>query len=257
MIGFETVTEIPGNKAHSDQIDAMRTRYSWAEDFCRGKDVVEIACGAGIGLGLLANNAKTVIGGDVDPVVLRYGQKHYQDRNIRITHLDACEIYLADKSVDVAICFEAIYYFPNVSDFLSEIRRILRPDGILLCSSVNCEWHGFNPSPYSKKYYSANEMRNELNSAGFKAEFFLGFEDNPATFTRRVVSYIRALAVKLHLVPRTMRAKEFLKKVFYGKLESLPHEITAEHGQQHSLLKFNDVEKQENYKYFYFVTHPL
>jgi SAM-dependent methyltransferase len=250
---FETVTELPGNKAHKEQLDAMRTRYGWAAEMCCDKDVVEIACGAGIGLGILARNAKTVIGGDVDLKVLKYGVEHYKERNIRLMGLDACKMRLDDNSVDVAICFEATYYFPSLTDFMLEVKRVLRQGGIFLLSSVNCQWHGFNPSPYSNKYHSAAEMLKELEDTGFKGEFFACFEDNPGTLKRRVIGMIRRIAVALHLVPKTMEGKEFFKKLFYGKLDPLPAEITNEHGTMHQLKPYGADVKLENHKFFYFV----
>ena len=249
---FETVTELPGNRAHREQIDALRTRYSWAAKFCRDRDVLEVACGAGLGLGLLAGRANSVIGGDLDPIVLRFAQEHYRGHTkINIMELDACNTVLADSSVDVVICFEAVYYFPNMSDFLSEIRRILRPDGLFLCNSVNCEWHGFNPSPYSKKYHSVAEMQQELQSAGFKAKFFLSFEDSPTTLSRRLISYIRSLAVQFRLIPKTMRAKELFKRLFYGKLQPLPIELTQSIGIPRPLVVLEPDIKIKNYKVYY------
>ena len=45
--------------------------------FCFAKednelDVLEVACGGGIGLGYLARTAKKVVGGDIDETILQY-----------------------------------------------------------------------------------------------------------------------------------------------------------------------------------------
>ena len=42
MSAFETITELPGNNAHKDQIDAMRTRYSWAAEYINNNKVLTI-----------------------------------------------------------------------------------------------------------------------------------------------------------------------------------------------------------------------
>jgi len=39
-------------------------RYALARDRGAGKDILEVACGSGIGLGFLARQAKWVVGGD-------------------------------------------------------------------------------------------------------------------------------------------------------------------------------------------------
>lgn len=252
MNSFDTVTELPGNNAHIEQVDALRTRYEWASGMCDDKEVLEVACGAGVGLGLLARNAKNVIGGDVDPNVLKYAIQHYnKQRNIQIMEMDACNMELADGSIDCLACFEAIYYFPSLNSFLKEAKRILRPGGVLLISSVNCLWHGFNPSPYSKKYYSIKELQSALDDAGFRSDFYVCFEDNPATFRRYLIGKIRQIAVALKIVPKTMKGKEFLKKLFYGNLEALPYEITENHGIPQKLNPYNNGITLKNQKYFY------
>lgn len=252
-LSFDTVTELPGNKAHSEQVDAMLTRYVWASDYCEDKDVVEIACGAGIGLGLLANKAKSVVGGDVDPNVLQFGKNHFHNHSkIQVKELDACNLQMDDASVDVAICFEATYYFPSLEKFMTEVLRILRPGGIFLCSSVNSQWHGFNPSPHSRQYHTIEQMNQALEKAGFTSEFFTCFEDDPTSFKRRLIGSIRKIAVALKLVPQTMKGKELLKKIFYGKLDPLPNEMTSAHGKAYSLTRLEEVDHVENFKFYYF-----
>jgi galactose-1-phosphate uridylyltransferase len=42
----------------------------------------------------------------------------------------------------------------------------------------------------------------------------------------KIRSAIKRTAVNLHLMPKTMKGKEFLKRIFMGKLVPLPPEIT-------------------------------
>ena len=41
------VTELAGDDVTREQIERICHRYYWAGGYCRGKDVVEAACGAG------------------------------------------------------------------------------------------------------------------------------------------------------------------------------------------------------------------
>lgn len=63
---YGDVTETPDTKASSEQLTRLYTRYRFASEFCKDKDVLEVACGAGLGLGYLARFAKRVVGGDYD-----------------------------------------------------------------------------------------------------------------------------------------------------------------------------------------------
>jgi len=59
-IDYTTVTEMPGLKASREQLAMLYTRYAFAAKFCDGKDVLEVGCGAGQGLGYLATKARKV-----------------------------------------------------------------------------------------------------------------------------------------------------------------------------------------------------
>ena len=53
---YVAVTERPGQPASRIQLEMLAARYRWAAEQARGKDVLEAACGAGMGLPVLAEN---------------------------------------------------------------------------------------------------------------------------------------------------------------------------------------------------------
>mgnify|MGYP001585289220 CR=1 FL=1 len=55
------ITEAPGLQATHEQLERIYHRYHFAKQFAVEKNVVEIACGTGIGLSYLANAAQSVI----------------------------------------------------------------------------------------------------------------------------------------------------------------------------------------------------
>jgi len=87
-------------------------RYYWAGQYCSGKDVVETACGSGQGLGYLSGIAKSLEAGDYSDEILSIARRHYGERII-LRQFDAQEMPFEDKSKDVIIMFEAIYYLPD------------------------------------------------------------------------------------------------------------------------------------------------
>jgi SAM-dependent methyltransferase len=131
-----------------------------------------------------------------------------------------------DQSFDVVLFYEAVYYLHEPEKFFSEARRVLRPGGVLIVVTVNREWGGFNPSPYSVRYLSAKELAREMREAGFEPAIKLAFANNPDSPRRKILSMLRKLAVMFHLIPKTMRGKELLKRLFYGKLTPVPRELT-------------------------------
>ena len=121
MTGYATVTEIPGAQASAEQLARMAHRYAFAVALCAGKDVLEVACGAGLGLGALAKVAGKVVGGDIDESLVALARAHYAGRpKIEIHRLDAHQLPFPDQSFDVVLLFEAIYYLASPEKFLAE-----------------------------------------------------------------------------------------------------------------------------------------
>ena len=77
---YTSVTELPGSRATREQHARLYHRYQTAGQYIAGKRVLEVACGAGLGLGYLARRANAVIGGDYTESLLRTAQSHYQKR---------------------------------------------------------------------------------------------------------------------------------------------------------------------------------
>jgi hypothetical protein len=101
----------------------------------------------------------------------------------------------------------------------------LRKEGLLLIATVNKDWSEFNPSPFSTRYFSVPELSELLRKKGFKAEMYGVFSVLPEGVKEKIIATIRKTAVALHLIPKTMKGKELLKKIFYGRLQPLKAEI--------------------------------
>ncbi|MDA2935686.1 class I SAM-dependent methyltransferase [Patescibacteria group bacterium AH-259-L05] len=235
MVDYSTITELPRSKASKEQFARSCNRYYFAAQFCENKDVLEVACGAGQGLGFLAKKAKTVIGGDIDKNILKYAKEYYQGRdNIELRSFDAHNLPFEDNSFDVIIIYEAIYYLKHPEKFLKEAWRVLRKTGTLIIGTVNKDWSDFNKSPFSYKYYSVPELYNLLKNHNFKdIKFFADCPISTKSLKNKIISIIKRVAVKLHLIPKTMKGKEVFKRLLFGKLLELPPEI------KHGMVKYS------------------
>ena len=226
---YAIVTEIPGNKASQEQLERLYQRYHFARLHCQGKSVLEVACGSGMGLGYLAKTSRFVIGGDIDKSLLKLSVDRYRDReNIHMSAFDAQVLPFQKQSFDVVLLFEAIYYLPEPEKFMSEARRVLKKDGLLLVCTANKDWADFNPSPFSQKYFGAGELQTLILQEFPQVNVFGGFSVVEKDLKNKVVSLIKRAAVSLHLMPKTMKGKEKFKRLFFGKLTPLPSEITEE-----------------------------
>lgn len=252
---YATVTETPGNRQTAEQRAMLYTRYHTASQFSAGNDVLEVACGAGQGLGYLQRKARRVVGGDYAENLLVRAQSHYRGR-VPLVRLDAHHLPFRSLSFDTVILFEAIYYLAEPERFLAECRRVLRPNGVLLVCLPNKEWSGFNPSPFSTRYFSASELHKLLVSKNFRTDLFGAFPAEPKSLAGNIVSLVRYVAARLHLFPNTMKGKEFLKRLFYGRLLEMPPELEEEMAESHPLVPLNPGSPASvTYKVLYAIAH--
>ncbi|MBI4605303.1 MAG: class I SAM-dependent methyltransferase [Planctomycetes bacterium] len=249
---YSGVTEVPGNLITREGLRMMQARYGFAAEFCAGKDVLELGCGAGMGLGCLARRARRVVGGDYTSALLRKARRHYGPA-APLVRLDAQSLPFRGGSFDVAVLYEAIYYLERPEAALGECRRVLRPGGVLILCSVNREWPDFNPSPFSRRYLSASELSDLLEASGFEPEVYGAFRVGPSSAGKAVVSFIKRSAVLLGLMPRTMRGKQVLKRVFLGRLVPVPAEIPEAQGARPELEPLAAREAVAGHKVLYAV----
>lgn len=226
---FLAVTEIAGDSVSRAQLSRFYQRYIWAGTFCKGKDVLELGCGTGPGLGYLTRVSKSLIAGDYSAAVLAVARAHYDDR-IALYEVDAQATPFPDASFDVVILFEAIYYLPNVGKFFTECRRLLRLGGVLLLATANRDLYDFNPSPLAVAYYNPPELTSMLSRFGFESQFFGGDPVAPLNLKSWALRLAKKIAVTFHLIPSSMRGKRWIKRLVFGKLVPMPREFTTVDG---------------------------
>lgn len=118
-----------GGPASLDPSDtARRARYSWAAKAVEGKEVLEVGRGGGLGVEILGSAGAA---------------------NVTSVETDPRDLGLPDGSFDVVVCFEAIGQMDDCEPALGELRRVLRPDGLLFIASpdVGAQPAGANGNP--------------------------------------------------------------------------------------------------------------
>ena len=143
-------------------------RYFLARQLCRGLDVLDVASGEGYGSALLAQTARSVIGVELSDQAVAYSAGAYTAANLRFQQGDARDIPLEDGSVDVVVSFETLEHFFEHDRFIAEIRRVLRPNGLLILSSPERDVYsplGSNANPYHANELTRGEFESLVRSA--------------------------------------------------------------------------------------------
>ena len=131
-------------------------RYLLARDWCRGKDVLDVASGEGYGTALLAQVANSATGLELAQDAVEHATVSYVAPNLRFVAGDARKLPLPDAAFDIVVSFETIEHFAEQQVFLKEIQRVLRPGGLLIVSTPDRD--NYSPAETPANPYHVQEM---------------------------------------------------------------------------------------------------
>jgi GT2 family glycosyltransferase/SAM-dependent methyltransferase len=144
-------------------------RYALARELVHGKDVLDIACGEGYGTRLLSETARSAVGIDVAEEVVLHARQRYVQPGLSFELGSCAKIPLEDCSVDVVVSFETIEHHGQHKEMVSEIKRVLRSDGMLIISSP--DKHEYSDVPGSENAFHVKELYLNEFSALLKVWF--------------------------------------------------------------------------------------
>ena len=136
-------------------------RYRFACEFARGRTVLDLACGEGFGAAMLAEVASTVVAIDNDPATIAHARARYRQDGLHFAVGSILDLPLAEPRFDVIVCYEAIEHIDGHDVLLSEIARMLAPDGLLLISTPNRALYS-DAEQYENPYHVRELYQHEL-----------------------------------------------------------------------------------------------
>jgi GT2 family glycosyltransferase/SAM-dependent methyltransferase/glycosyltransferase involved in cell wall biosynthesis len=142
-------------------------RYYLASRISSERRVLDLACGEGYGADILSVNAKEVIGVDIDDEVISHAIKKYQKKNLRFECKDILDLSdFDDHSFDLITCFEALEHVEDHEKLLSEVKRLLKNDGIFMVSTPDKLHYrkGLDKNPFHVKELTFTQFRGLLKS---------------------------------------------------------------------------------------------
>ncbi|MEZ4613993.1 MAG: class I SAM-dependent methyltransferase [Caldilineaceae bacterium] len=229
MHDYTPITELPGTQLNDEQFARIAQRYLLAAQHAHDQRVLEIACGAGAGLGMLIQNAKLAVGLDYTQNILAVAQSHYGDR-LPLVGGDAQRLPFANASFDLLVNFEAIYYLRDQQMFFQEAQRILRPGGMLLLCTSNPHWPHFAPGPLTTDYPCVTKIARWLEECGFVARHYFGaFPVSAARGIKQLIAPVRKCILQSGLISPESPLGALIKRFAYGPLRPLPVELQPAH----------------------------
>ncbi len=147
----------------------------------KGK-ILEIGFGNASFLKLAHDNGWEVHGTDMGESLVRYATEELKLPNIKLGSIE--DLNYPDNFFDVVTGFNFIEHVPNPRKTLEEIRRILRPNGViaLMCPNIAGIYHRLMPEilgnndplkiswvpPYHLSYFDKPSFQTLLEDVGFK-----------------------------------------------------------------------------------------
>lgn len=92
-----------------------------------GVDLLDAACGAGLGLELASKRGANVAGFDGTPELLAIARERLPEADLR--HADLEAVPWPDESFDVVLSCNGVQYAEDPDAALAELRRVVRPGG--------------------------------------------------------------------------------------------------------------------------------
>ena len=139
-----------------------------------GKCVLELAAGSGSAINFLGSDNQYT-GIDISPGLLRKAVKRFRAAGFKeakfyVTTVD--DLPFDDNLFDIALCILSLNFFSDVEDVTQEIRRVLVPGGVFICSVPVPERNRLQ-STIRGALYSEEELRRRFQENGFGFESML------------------------------------------------------------------------------------
>ena len=131
--------------------------YREALRYAFGRRVLDVGCGSGYGAFFLASySANSVDAIDVHKGALDYAQHVYAHPRLRFSCGSALNLPFPDESFDFVFSSQVIEHIMSSEVFLSEIKRVLKPQGFCMVTTPNQKL--FSPVGDNLNPHHINEM---------------------------------------------------------------------------------------------------
>jgi ubiquinone/menaquinone biosynthesis C-methylase UbiE len=106
-----------------------------------GLDVLEVGSGRGGGASYISRylRPRSMTGVDITASAIEFCRQHHNVSGLSFERHNAEALEFADQSFDVILNVESSNCYPNISNFFSEVARVLRPGGYFLYTDLRKE----------------------------------------------------------------------------------------------------------------------
>ena len=146
-------------------------------DISKQSIILDIGCGGGVNVKrFLEMTENNVYGIDYSSVSVKksieLNIEEIENKRCEIRQESVSQMSFDDNTFDIITAFETVYFWPDFSNDLNEVNRILNDDGIfMICNEAIPKENDERQKKFIElldcSIYSKNELVSYLNNAGF------------------------------------------------------------------------------------------
>ncbi|MGL1902894.1 MAG: class I SAM-dependent methyltransferase [Fibrobacterales bacterium] len=137
--------------------------------------ILDIACGPGFGIKMLSGRGYSLVGADYDKKTIEDCTNFYDLEDTEFVTEDVTNITYDDNVFDVVLSMETLEHVRDPKKMLSEIQRVLKPNGLLILSTPQNSYSGKPICPEHIYEYSLQEL-TEMMELYFNIEKVIGLK---------------------------------------------------------------------------------
>ncbi len=169
LTGERTLPDVPAENYWFRRHLAV---YEWVARRCAGLEVVDMACGEGYGVEVLARHARRVTGVDANPEAHEHARLRYSRPGVRFVR-DLVERF--EEPCDAVVFLQTIEHVEDPESILRHFKGMLRPGGSAYVSTPNLltlapPGAAKSDNPWHVKEYRAEEFRSLCESVFGRVE---------------------------------------------------------------------------------------
>jgi spore coat polysaccharide biosynthesis protein SpsF (cytidylyltransferase family) len=136
--------------------------------------ILDIACGDGYGCRILSGHVGEILGIDINEALIAGNIRENATANVRYAVDNAFDLSLPDGAVHGATAMELIEHLPldQVDVFVKEVRRVVRPGGLFVCSTPQNSFGDIPVVPWHVKEYAVDEFKTILGRQFSQVKIF-------------------------------------------------------------------------------------
>lgn len=227
--------------------------YQKTQAIISEKVVLDLGCNSGYGTNLLSDKAIKIIGVDVSPLAIQTAKSKYKKNNLSFQLVDGIKLPFEDATFDAVTSFQVIEHLVDYEIYFSEIKRVLRPDGVLILTTPNAELR-VKPGQKPWNRFHVYEFRSvelgELIRKYFEYYAVIGEHANGLAYS---TEYERCIRARDAIVSsNNFSIKQFILKILPESLVSYLRSLKSKSSTKNSaLLTETDKKKYSINDFFY------